>query len=147
MVLEAEEDPTVPARAGDGAGDGGQRLVGPPLPFEPVGGDGDDLFDALPFAQKARTGDGAVAIGADLIVTANLKDFVPLPDGLRAIGPDAFLYERFLAMPEAVLGALGRQAAGYRNPPAGRAELLDWLERDVPDFVAAVRAQEIVGGA
>ena len=88
-----------------------------------------------------------VAIGADLIVTANLKDFVPLPDGLRAIGPDAFLYERFLAMPEAVLGALGRQAAGYRNPPAGRAELLDWLERDVPDFVAAVRAQEIVGGA
>lgn len=89
----------------------------------------------------------AVAIGADLIVTSNLKDFVPLPDGLRAIGPDAFLCDRFLAMPEAMLAALDRQAAGYRNPPAGRAELLDWLERDVPDFVAAVRAQEAIGGA
>ena len=52
-----EEDPAVPARAGDGARDGGQRLVGPPLPFEAVGGDGDDLLDALPLAQQPRADD------------------------------------------------------------------------------------------
>ena len=46
MVLQREEHPAVPARAGDGARDGGQRLVGPPLPFEAVGGDGDDLIEA-----------------------------------------------------------------------------------------------------
>lgn len=82
----------------------------------------------------------AATIGASLIVTANLKDFVPLPDGLLAIGPDAFLLDRFAAMPDAVLLALDKQALGYRNPPATRGELLDWLEGDVPGFVAAVRA-------
>ncbi len=57
MVPEPEEDPAIPACAGDGASDGRQRLVGPPLPFEAVGGDGDDLLDSLPFAQQPRAGD------------------------------------------------------------------------------------------
>gem|GEM_PF-6246264 len=65
MVLEAEEYPAVPARAGDGARDCRQRLVGPPLPFEAIGGDGDDLLDALPLAQQPRSSDRAVTVGAD----------------------------------------------------------------------------------
>ena len=65
VVFQPEEHPAIPARAGDGARDGGQRLVGPPLPFEAVGGDGDDLLDALPLAQQPRAGDRAVAVGAD----------------------------------------------------------------------------------
>ena len=39
-LIQTEEAITVPACAGDGAGDGGERLVRPPLPFEAVGGDG-----------------------------------------------------------------------------------------------------------
>jgi hypothetical protein len=69
MVLEPEEHPAVPARAGDGAGDGGQRLVGPPLPVETVGGDGDDVLDTLPFADQPRADDGHL-VGADAALFA-----------------------------------------------------------------------------
>ncbi len=65
MVFQPEEDPAVPASAGDGARDGRKRLVWPPLPFETAGRDGDDLFDALPLAQQPRASDGTVAIGTD----------------------------------------------------------------------------------
>ncbi|WP_394438978.1 PIN domain-containing protein [Sphingobium naphthae] len=82
----------------------------------------------------------AARCGAALIVTANLKDFEPLPAGIAAIGPDTFLRDRFAAMPEAVLTALRKQVAGYRNPPATIETLLAWLEKDLPEFVAAVRS-------
>jgi hypothetical protein len=88
MVFQPEEDPAVPARAGDGAGNSGQRLVGAPLPFEATLGHGDDLFDALPFAQQPGAGDRAVAISADaaLLLVAAVQFFAqPLkpPDRLR----------------------------------------------------------------
>lgn len=81
----------------------------------------------------------AKQIEADVIVTANLKDFALLPAGLRAISPDAFLTERLAAEPAMVLAALRKQAAGYRHPPADLDTLLAWLEGDLPDFVLAVR--------
>jgi predicted nucleic acid-binding protein len=81
----------------------------------------------------------ATAAGATFIVTANLKDFARLPKGMQAITPDAFLRDRFNEMPEEMLIALGKQAGGYRNPPATIHELLDWLARDLPSFVKAVR--------
>jgi len=37
----------------------------------------------------------AVKAGAQVIVTANLKDFVPLPDGVEAQSPDEFLCNLF----------------------------------------------------
>jgi len=95
---------------------------------------------AMPNDPKDRhVAAAAVQIGAGLIVTANLKDFAILPDGLRAIGPDEFLAGRLAAMPAEVIAALRKQAAGYRKPPASLAELLDWLEEDVPRFVKAAR--------
>ena len=51
------------ALTGDRPRDGGQRLVRPSLPFEAVGGDGDDLLDTLPFADQARTDDGYGLVG------------------------------------------------------------------------------------
>ncbi len=81
----------------------------------------------------------AMQIGADLIVTHNLKDFRDLPHGLRARTPDAFLLDLFNAMPERILAALNKQASGYRNPPADFGTLLKWLEADIPNFVATVR--------
>ena len=65
MVFQPEVHPAVPARAGDGARDGRQRPIWPPLPFEATLRHRDDLFDALPFAQEPSASDGAVAIGAD----------------------------------------------------------------------------------
>lgn len=78
-------------------------------------------------------------IEAGVIVTANLKDFAPLPAGVRAISPDAFLTECLAVEPAKVLAALRKQAAGYRHPPADLDTLLAWLEGDLPDFVPAVR--------
>lgn len=87
----------------------------------------------------------AKKIGASLIVTANLRDFTALPTGIKAIAPDAFLLARLQAMPREMIAALHRQAAGYRNPPAGIDELLDWLALAVPGFAAAAR-EAVAGG-
>ena len=63
-------------------------LYGPPLPFEAVGGDSDDLFDTLPLAQQPRARDRAVTVEAHaalLPVTAVQFLAQPLqpPDRLR----------------------------------------------------------------
>ena len=81
----------------------------------------------------------AVHVGASAIVTENLRDFATLPAGLRATGADDFLTDRLADAPEAVIDALRRQVRGYRRPPASFAELLAWLERDLPRFVTTVR--------
>ena len=47
----------VPARAGDGAGDGGERAVRPALPLEAVGEHGDDMLGALPLADEPGADD------------------------------------------------------------------------------------------
>lgn len=100
----------------------------------------ESLEATMPNDPKDRHVAAAAAhIGAGLIITANLKDFALLPDGLRAIGPDEFLAGRLSAMPSEVIAALRKQAAGYRKPPASLEELLDWLEKDVPGFAKAAR--------
>jgi predicted nucleic acid-binding protein len=75
---------------------------------------------------------------ADIIVTSNLKDFCSLPDGMVAMSPDDFLISLVDADREAVIGAIEKQAAGYRNPPATVASLLQWLGRVVPVFAKRV---------
>ena len=65
VVLEPEEGPAVPAGPGDLTGDAGKRLVRPPLPFEPVGGDGDHMLDALPLSEEPGPRNRPVAIGVD----------------------------------------------------------------------------------
>ena len=61
---QAEEGPAVPSRAGDGAGDGGERAVGPPLELEAVGQHRDDVLDALVLPDQPGPGDRPV-VGAD----------------------------------------------------------------------------------
>lgn len=76
----------------------------------------------------------AKAVGANIVVTLNLKDFNPMPDGVVAMSPDTFLRQRLDAAPELVMAALHRQAAGYRNPATTAADLVDWLAKVVPGF-------------
>ncbi|HKT16139.1 MAG TPA: hypothetical protein VJR87_12125, partial [Allosphingosinicella sp.] len=110
--------------------------------------DREELEGAMPNDPKDRhVAAAAATIGATFIVTANLKDFMRLPMGMQAVTPDAFLLERFEAMPEEILAALRKQASGYRNPPTTIDELLAWLERDLPTFVDAVRTMIAKGDA
>lgn len=87
----------------------------------------------------------AVAADSELIVTSNLAHFPSdacEPVGVEARHPDEFLLDLLDLAPEGVRAALEEQAADL-NPPWPLDELLRALERaGVPQFVAAIRAQD-----
>ena len=80
----------------------------------------------------------AVKAGAQVIATANLKDFATLPEGIEAQSPDEFLCNLFDLDPPAFIEMLREQAADLVNPPIAFDELLERLRRVVPDLVDAV---------
>jgi len=85
----------------------------------------------------------AVAARADVIVTANLKDFPPpvcAPLGVEVMHPDDFLLALLDQAPRAVLAALRQQAADLNEPKIALEELLQMLTKATPTFVAQVRA-------
>lgn len=72
----------------------------------------------------------AIAAGASVIVTENLKDFPEdalAPFGITAMTADAFVSGLLEADPEAVVAAIAADRAGLRNPPL-----------DVPTYLAAL---------
>ena len=83
----------------------------------------------------------AVKAGAQVITTANLKDFTPLPEGLEAQAPDEFLCNLFDLAPVAFVELLHEQAEDLQRPTVTFGQLLDRLARMVPEFVACVRAR------
>jgi predicted nucleic acid-binding protein len=83
----------------------------------------------------------AVKAGAQVIVTSNIKDFSPLPDGIEAQLPDDFLCHLFDLGQDVFVDMLREQAADLTRPPVSFEELLDRLARVVPDLVTAVRSR------
>jgi hypothetical protein len=83
----------------------------------------------------------AVAVKADahVIVTSNLKDFHPMPDGIEARSPDDFLLDLFDLGPADMVELLRRQAAALTRPPVTLEQVLTGLGKTVPRFVEAVR--------
>lgn len=84
----------------------------------------------------------AVRSGAELIVTANLKDFPASsvePYDLEVVSPDEFLWDLFDLDPEGVLESMQTVVTRNRQPPRTLGELLESLEKLTPRFVAAVR--------
>lgn len=84
----------------------------------------------------------AAALAADVqvIVTANLADFKPLPPGVNAISPDDFLCELLERAPDAMVEVMEQQIADFKRPPVDLERLLAGLARQVPSFVAGVRS-------
>ena len=103
------------------------------------------LEGAMPNNEKDRhVLAAAVVAGAEAIVTFNIKDFPE--DACAALGvdpihPDDFLLILDTINPAAVEEILTEQAADLRKPPMTLLELLDSLERVVPQFAATVRAR------
>lgn len=94
------------------------------------------LIDAMPNHPKDRhVAAAAVKIGAQVIVTSNIKDFDELPDGIEAQSPDEFLSNLFDLDPDGIVELLQAQAGALRNPPFTFAELLGGLAKTVPEFV------------
>lgn len=85
----------------------------------------------------------ALAIKANVIVTRNIKDFKPLPDGLVAMTPDQFLLALFDAFPEEVVETIETQAAGYTHGPQTSLALLERLAKQAPVFAAAVSSHVV----
>lgn len=85
----------------------------------------------------------AKAIGAEVVVTSNIKDFpdeVCEPLGIEAMHPDDFLLIAYSIDQEAVVAVLQQQAADLQNPPWELDDLLNALSKTVPKFVDTVRA-------
>ena len=81
----------------------------------------------------------AVKAGAQVVTTANVRDFAPLPDGIEVQSPDDFLCNLFDLDPESFIEILREQAADLRKPPVTFEELLDRLARAAPELVQAAR--------
>jgi hypothetical protein len=83
----------------------------------------------------------AKAIGAEAVVTFNLKDFPDdacEPLGIEAQHPDEFLMTLFNINPDGVVGVLRQQASDLEAPPMTFDELLEILKKTVPGFVDAL---------
>jgi hypothetical protein len=78
--------------------------------------------------------------GAQVIVTQNLKDFVPLPAGVEALSPDDFLCGLLDIDSASMVELLRSQAAALRNPPVPLDRLLAGLAKTVPHFIKRVTA-------
>jgi len=90
----------------------------------------------------------AVKVGAQVITTANLKDFTPLPDNIEAQSPDEFLCNLFDLDPAGFVELLREQADALGNPPVTFDDLLNTgLARAVPGLVAEVHAFIGLGGS
>lgn len=98
------------------------------------------LIDAMQNDPKDRhVVAAAVKAGAQVITTANLKDFLVLPDGVEAQSPDEFLCNLFDLDPIGFEELLREQAADLVKPPMSFDELLERLARVVPELADMVR--------
>jgi hypothetical protein len=74
-----------------------------------------------------------------VVVTNNLRDFVPLPEGIEVESPDDFLCNRFDLDPDGFVALLRSQSADMRNPPVSMEMLLERLDRGLHRHALTVR--------
>jgi hypothetical protein len=78
----------------------------------------------------------AVKIGAQVVVTANLRDFKKLPVGIEAQSPDTFLCNLFDMDPDRMMLALEKICARRKRPPNDVAALA--IATGCPEFANLV---------
>ncbi|WP_141588398.1 putative toxin-antitoxin system toxin component, PIN family [Myxococcus sp. AB056] len=83
----------------------------------------------------------AVHVGAQTIVTNNLRDFGSehLPRAMQAQDADTFLQNLLSQSPGVMLEVLRAQAEMLKNPPITFHRLLNGLAKSVPKFISEVR--------
>jgi predicted nucleic acid-binding protein len=91
-------------------------------------------------AKDRHVAAAAVKAGAQVIVTANLRDFTNLPDPIEAQHPDQFLCYLFDLDPDGMVELLTEQAKDRKRPPISLAQMLEAMAKVAPDFVATVLA-------
>jgi hypothetical protein len=89
----------------------------------------------------AHVAAAAIAGGADVIVTSNLKDFPASTlrrHKVTAVSPDEFLLRLWRQDSGGVIRALREQAAATQRPPLSVRDILGVLQPIAPDFVSVV---------
>lgn len=81
----------------------------------------------------------ASRVGAQLIVTDNIRDFKDLPDGLEAKTADDFLCDLYHLSPNSMVRVVIAQSAALKKPPRSVDDILRGLGKRVPRFVECVR--------
>lgn len=84
----------------------------------------------------------AVGVGAEVVVTKNLKDFPPTtckPLAIQVVSPDDFLVDLHQVDPAAALRALSDQAAALTKPALTLHDVLDHVAKDAPNFAGLIR--------
>lgn len=85
----------------------------------------------------------AIHCGADMIITANTKDFPNeklTPYNLEAQHPDDFIYSQFDLWPASVVQAAADQRRALKNPPKSVDDFLDCLlKQGLPQTVDKLR--------
>jgi hypothetical protein len=106
----------------------------------------ENLIDAitLPDPDDRHVVAAAIRAGAQVIVTANLRDFPDdtlKPLGIEAQSPDDFVFNQIDLAPGAVSAIVAQQAASLKNPPQTTQQLLDTLlANGLPRSVANSRS-------
>lgn len=86
----------------------------------------------------------AVAVGAKVIVSSNVRDFPPqalAPFGVEIRSPDEFLIYLFDEAPKTMMQIVRAQAEQLRRPPKTVAEVLDDISVHAPQFATVVRSR------
>lgn len=107
-----------------------------------------DVPDELTEAMTNHPGDrhvlaAAIVARANIIVTSNLKHFQQrdlAPWNIQAQSPDVFLTKLYNSAPGKMVEVVERQSQSLRKPPLNLVELLELLNREVPNFVNLVLA-------
>lgn len=96
-------------------------------------------IDAMKTDPKDRhVAAAAMKIGAQVIVTCNIKDFRDLPEGIEAQTPDEFLGNLYDLDPERFVALLRQQSADLKDPPVTFDALLQRLQKVAPNLVSVV---------
>lgn len=103
-----------------------------------------DLVGAngLPDEDDEHVMAAARTVGAQVIVTTNLKDFpatVAEVYGVEVLHPDDFALDLVDLYPVKIARIIEEQAAALRNPPMTYEEVLESLSRSIPETVARLR--------
>lgn len=106
----------------------------------------DSLIEAMPINDKDRHVLAlAVHVGAQVVVTGNLKDFPPeqlAEFGVEALSPDAFTLAQLDLDREAVAACIRTMAARRRHPPMRAGEVVEALSRFLPEAMARLRIDD-----
>jgi hypothetical protein len=84
----------------------------------------------------------AVTVGAEVIVTENLRHFTPpacAPHGIIAMTLDDFISELLDDHESVIIDAISEMASRRQRPPTSPAELLEILRHYIPDTIERLR--------